>query len=88
MSHTPEQAKELWCPMVRLAACNGGSVAMGQTVMNLLQDGRETTVPDAARCIADKCAMWRWLPTTKGFVAHPTFPKHGYCGIAGRTEVM
>jgi len=86
MSHTQKQASELWCPMVRLAACNGGSVAMGQTVMNRLQDGRKTTVPDAARCIADKCAMWRWLQPALGHREKPA--THGYCGLASRPEVM
>lgn len=97
MSHTPEQARELWCPMVRLAASDGSSVPMGQTVMNRLQDGRKTTVPDSSRCIADKCAMWRWATADmpppgaepgKLVVGVPARLGVGYCGIAGRPEVL
>lgn len=61
--HTPEQATKLWCPMVRLAACKpNGDVSEGQTVMNRLQNGVNIAIPDAGRCIAEKCAMWRWVP--------------------------
>lgn len=61
-TNTPEQARALWCPMVRLAAVSDGrsSVPDNQSVMNRLQVGIASAVPDAARCIADKCAMWRW----------------------------
>lgn len=94
MSHTPEQAKELWCPMAKYAV-------------------KSIRIPDESMCIAEKCAMWRWMPST---TTHPerivrdTFadgtsrdpdrrfvektihvldmPTHGYCGLAGRPEVM
>lgn len=55
----------------------------------------------SCRCIAGKCAMWRWVPTTEsvptvtlgasGQAARTfgvqTVRTHGYCGIAGRPEV-
>lgn len=66
MSHTPEQAKELWCPMVRLAGClPNGEVQPGQTVVNRLQinlnSGAE--IPSSSKCLAEKCSMWRWEPS-------------------------
>lgn len=82
--HTAEQALELWCPMVRASnghdtACNSGN-------------GMEyRTSPPSARCIANKCAMWRWATTGNyehdcritgtdlGKVVDPM----GYCGLAG-----
>lgn len=36
-------------------------------------------VPASCRCIADKCAMWRWDRLYEGK------PTHGYCGLAGRS---
>lgn len=84
MSHTPEQAKELWCPMVRLAGCRpSGEVDPGQTVVNRLQIDINSgaSIPDSANCIAEKCAMWRWAPQEDDEI-------RGYCGIAGRPEVM
>ena len=95
--HTPEEATKLWCPMVRLAACKpNGDVSEGQTVMNRLQNGVNIAIPDAGRCIAEKCAMWRWHPDTRvntftGQLVMPgaggdndPIPAKGYCGLAGR----
>ena len=52
--------------------------------------------PETARCVADRCAMWRWEPrtasvptTTLGAGGEPartfknrTVRTHGYCGLA------
>lgn len=49
-------------------------------------------------CIADRCAMWRWVPTTASVPTitegaggqrartfeNKTVRTHGYCGIAGQ----
>lgn len=45
---------------------------------------------NAARCIADKCAAWRWTPETVGNVTTTYAPgqRPGYCGLAVRPEVM
>lgn len=81
MSHTPEQARELWCPMVRvvqigatettstynrvlakhhvpvnLADPDDGGKAMQAAILKT-----EVQMSQASCCIADKCAMWRWL---------------------------
>lgn len=59
-----------------------------------------TRVPASCRCIAEQCAMWRWVPKT-GRRNEPTVmngmievyvpasgpPTHGFCGLAGRPEV-
>lgn len=86
MSHTPAQAKALWCPMVRASSgsdspCNAGN-------------GPDFRKPSYARCIADQCAAWRWVPTTASVPVHndgfTTFEikatqTHGFCGLAGRS---
>lgn len=89
-THTPEQAKGLWCPMVRASngtdtACNAGNTP------------EYRTAPSSARCIADKCAMWRWAHETANVEVVKTSPNggkyttweqktvkvHGACGLAG-----
>lgn len=63
--HTPEQAKELWCPMVRIARREdthpdeGGAVVVAGCNTDALCGMR---VPASCRCIGNKCAMWRWAP--------------------------
>ena len=58
-------------------------------------------VPASCRCIADRCAVWRWAPTTASVPTDTegasgtsvctwkTVPTQtvGYCGLAGRPEV-
>jgi len=117
MSHTPEQARTLWCPMVRTARREveaeaaiidrpGGTTHIHERVQivggcNTDALGR-LRIPASCHCIADQCAMWRWefttasVPTTtegaSGMLARvfeqKTVRTHGYCGIAGRPEVL
>lgn len=68
MNLTPEQAREKWCPMVRIARREQEHrvEASNLTVVggcNTDALGR-THVPASCRCIADDCAMWRWVPST------------------------
>lgn len=79
--HTTEQAKLLWCPMVRVGV--------------VPEAGGPLTCNDPSgyfkgTCIADKCAMWRWkagLVRSRNdresrMVLKPS-TTHGYCGLAG-----
>ena len=117
--HTPEQAKELWCPMARVTQI--GAVETNATYNRALvkshvpvalradEDGEgkaiaatmlkiETQISGAAHCVADRCAMWRWVPKSGTFLAivddgggmkrevkqwGGVPPTHGYCGLAG-----
>jgi len=71
MSHTESQARELWCPMVRIARReliqpHAPDTAYNNTVVagcNTDALGR-SRVPPSCRCIASECAMWRWVPST------------------------
>lgn len=110
--HTPEQAKELWCPMVRIArrepvavlqedgSTKSSEVAFYQTDGNNTDALGGNRVPASCRCIADQCAMWQWHPTT---LLHPDtgaltmngpggitdrIPAKGFCGLAGRQELL
>lgn len=72
MIATPEEARELWCPMVRIARReterpSGGSLSTGTgyVVGGCNTDALGgTRVPASCRCIAASCAMWRWAPST------------------------
>lgn len=76
---TEKEARDLWCPMVRLAkASDEGDVTYGQTVFNRVEtnsgDHTQIGIPDATRCIGSRCAMWR-----------SRYDK-GYCGLTGTIE--
>lgn len=62
--HTPEQARELWCPMARAAHHQFSSIdPTGRNELRVLMAGCNTDdrrVPPTCHCIANKCAMWRW----------------------------
>lgn len=60
--HTAEQAKELWCPMVRHEGGNGGSFNRGSLNNNPTnRDSADSKTPIyGCQCIGDQCAMWRW----------------------------
>lgn len=69
--HTPEQAKDLWCPMVRISRREPlfpGSESMFDVTIvagcntDALGGNR---VPSSCKCIVDRCAMWRWVPMTE-----------------------
>jgi len=77
MMLTREQAAETWCPMVRIArhevtvqrrpAFDGMELVTEQhhVVAGCNTDALGgTRVPASCRCIADKCAMWRWGETS------------------------
>ena len=80
--HTPAEARELWCPMVRIArrervvdsnqydqpvGSHDVVVAGCNTDALNLCGGRRAASDHqplaSCRCIADKCAMWRWAPS-------------------------
>lgn len=92
MSHTPDQARALWCPMARIArrentqpTLDGREVIVGGCNTDALGGVR---VPASCRCIAEKCAMWRWVPGGRKNSAGAMHPNtRGYCGIAGWPEV-
>lgn len=92
--HTPEQASNLWCPMVRRSDFRGGS---GEGGYNHLAAATYNRVKHGNFCIAGECAMWRWSPTSESVpveidgISGParswkTVPTHevGYCGLAGK----
>lgn len=101
--HTPEQARALWCPMVRIARREviehrtgyqeiGGDerVIVGGCNTDAIGDNR---IPASCRCIADKCAMWRWIePVDKKYITETmeefNARRAGYCGLAGRPAAI
>jgi hypothetical protein len=72
MALTEKQAKRKWCPFTRVIH-TAGDVPLPA---NRFSDGQRAT---ATRCIASDCMMWRWTGSA---------PERGYCGLAGRPEVL
>ena len=72
--HTAEQARELWCPMARIAFNEPGP-------FNRLSPDTDggSGIPRGSQCIANECAMWRWLPNHG---EHMADKRKGYCGLA------
>lgn len=70
MLFTLAEARDKWCPMVRYGV--GGDDANASNRHASQMNGYNVS-PDYARCIADKCAMWRWADANKV----------GFCGLAG-----
>ena|ERR1019366_2671643 len=99
--NTAKEATELWCPMVRIVRREtelDGSISaiIGGCNTDALGHNR---IPASCLCVADKCAMWRWVPKRGPAPAPPPHirgtlpmpapigeridPTHGYCGLAG-----
>ena len=94
MLTTEQEAREKWCPHVRI-------VEKWQTG-NTHPRNRMVDMPAAVvlaenligcQCIASECAMWRWAPSENwvAFKGRQRIDKPceewvGYCGLAGRPE--
>ena len=74
---TEDEAKQKWCPMVRLGSVNGNAHYEGFCWNNRGDDTHE------ANCIASECMAWRedsyWNGESKRITA-------GYCGLAGKND--
>ena len=57
---TEHEAKNLWCPMVRLREQN--APAHNRRIL-----GVGETEHDFCYCIGSRCAMWRWAHDDDGF---------------------
>lgn len=88
--HTTTQARDLWCPMVRI-------IFKSDTGFNRMEptaNGAPST-PKGCNCIADRCAMWRWGTKPDPYWERPRhapaslLPRPhinadvGFCGLAG-----
>lgn len=94
MMHTEDEAKKLWCPMVRHAVEDLPGTNRAGT-------SNPTKVTDWNGCIASGCAMWRWAEPEKrkcpkcggigplncttcfGTGRTTRDDRRGYCGLAG-----
>lgn len=78
MPITEPQAKEKWCPFVRVDGSN--------RIDNTMTDGfnRED---HSYHCIGSDCMAWREFSLS---FAHGDvqLDKHGYCGLAGRPSAL
>lgn len=86
--HTPEQARETWCPMVRLKLPHNNYNRYE------VDPHLDSVVPRDCKCIADKCAMWRWVSSSRQIVTDTqpdeirVLSKTGYCGLTGQPHLV
>lgn len=94
MLSTEVEAKQLWCPMVRIArretvdrSASSAPDVVGGCNSDALGGNR---IPASCRCVASQCAMWRWdnFDLSLNDVLAGVRPARGYCGLAGRPQVM
>lgn len=68
---TEEEAKQKWCPMVRV------SVFPTSTGGKLWSNNRQDLEHrNGSKCLGSACMMWRWHG--------PYSDRTGHCGLAGR----
>ena len=74
MNITEEQAREKWCPAVRITITRDG------------KNGTTRMSGGGTNCIASDCMWWRWRkPYVAGDGHHfGGQDKIGYCGMAGK----
>lgn len=75
MFMTQAEAKQKWCPHVRVEGSN--------RILNMRTDGFENTT-GPYHCIGEKCMAWR--PVHYDHVkpgAESALAGHGYCGLCG-----
>ena len=72
-----KNAREKWCPFVRIGASN--------RLQNSLTDGFKNS-DKMYHCIAGDCMGWRQLHLSYLKGGDTGVTSHGYCGYAGRPE--
>jgi hypothetical protein len=78
--HTEEQAKHLWCPMVRHEGDSNGTFNRGWCPSNPLNSAGQAEQSYMCNCLASGCAMWRWH--------NPKEKRLGFCGMSGSSHVQ
>lgn len=63
--HTINEAKDLWCPMARVASAHKPEgeteYVIDPAVYNRVAvRTKPTLIPRSCNCMADRCSMWRW----------------------------
>ena len=85
---TEDQAREKWCPFVRITSVyTDGEIERISPAYNRLVDseGCEVDPVYASRCIASRCMAWRTLK--HGVETHTAVEAcipYGFCGLAGK----
>jgi hypothetical protein len=87
MTVTEEEARKLWCPMVRYQPLPYNWI---RTITQKRTSWLNTSATNTgSRCIASDCMMWRWNDKTLSPEGHfgtytITDYTHGHCGLGGK----
>jgi hypothetical protein len=78
-----DDAKKLWCPMVR---CDAGSDDSGLNRTHIYGSTKASSGEPWSRCITSQCMMWRGRLRcdTHAVTGEQDTYEDGYCGIAGK----
>jgi len=75
MSMTEEEAREKWCPFVRLVVGDVDKFTPSANRMATIDDPQTTRLPKASYCIASECMMWQEIGHKRDD------EPRGYCGL-------
>ena len=85
--HTQDEAKKLWCPMVRAPLFNPEN-HREQIAGNAAAIPGAKEYGSAVRCIAGDCAMWRELPSGRGYCGLAPIPGNGLFDLEGMEKML
>jgi hypothetical protein len=85
---TEVDARTKWCPMTRTSTYRDGEIGPCNRVDAAHGEVTRQEIFDTTRCIASECMMWRWERTDGDFAIATRGSTHGYCGLAGRQEIV
>lgn len=79
MMLTEAEAREKWCPFVRVAAAGVSNLWNRPKALARSVDSLE---PKMSMCLASSCMAWRFVP--EGVNGRPgAVRERGFCGLAG-----
>lgn len=77
---TEEEAKQKWCPFVRINMPGSSQQGFNRTV----RERDNSLLPPGAKCIGSACMAWRTSAISYKNGEIDYSKSHGHCGLAGK----
>lgn len=88
---TEGEAKKKWCPFARVPSAVNGTIVTPQSGEIVALNRTDTGAP-YVYCLGKDCMAWHWknLPHyPHGGMLEPAYEQgDGYCGLAGKPEMI